>query len=80
MTTKTGRLLERLPVGVQRLVPVELRSDLRDRFGTWVPGDIGYVPTPPPVQPGERTSSNARWPGSGSHRGFDSNALATRSA
>ena len=72
MTTLGGRLYAGLPTSVRRLVPVDLRSDLRARFAAWEPGDLGFEPAPPPVAPGEHPGppdflvlgppeSGARW-------------------
>ena len=72
MTSVAGTFFAKLPAPVRRLVPVELQADLRDRFGQWQPGDIGFEPTPPVPAHGERTGppdfivlgrpeSGARW-------------------
>jgi hypothetical protein len=72
VTTFAGRVYDRLPPRLRRRVPVEVRADVRERLGAWVPGDLGFVPTPPRVAPGERTGppdflvvgpaeSGARW-------------------
>jgi hypothetical protein len=72
MTSLAGTLFAKLPAPVRRLVPSELQADLRDRFGQWLPGDIGFEPIPPAPVHGERTGppdfivlgraeSGARW-------------------
>ena len=72
MNSLAGTLFAKLPAPVRRLVPLELQADLRDRFGQWLPGDIGFEPTPPAPAHGERTGppdfivlgraeSGARW-------------------
>ena len=55
MTALVGQVLGSLPASVRRLVPAELQADLRDRFGLWEPGDIGFQPDAPSVGLGERT-------------------------
>ncbi len=55
MTTLVGQVFGSLPASVRRLVPVELRADLRDRYGLWEPGDIGFEADAPRVAHGEHT-------------------------
>ncbi|HEY4928968.1 MAG TPA: sulfotransferase [Acidimicrobiales bacterium] len=55
MTTLVGQVFGSLPASVRRLVPVELQADLRDRYGQWEPGDIGFEPDAPTAARGERT-------------------------
>ena len=55
MSPITRRLLNAVPLSLQRLLPVELRADARDWLGRPQPGDIGFVPEPPHPGPGERT-------------------------
>ncbi len=55
MTALVGQVLGSLPASVRRLVQAELQADLRDRFGLWEPGDIGFQPDAPSVGLGERT-------------------------
>ena len=70
--TALGRLYASLPGPLARAVPVELRYDLRARLEAWAPGDLGFVPDPPPAGPDETTGppdflvlgpveSGARW-------------------
>jgi len=54
MTTVIKSMLARVPLRVQRLLPIELRAEARDRMGLWAPGDIGFVVEPPRPNPGER--------------------------
>ena len=53
--TSPARLAGHLPDRLLRALPVEVRADARDRTGRRVPGDLGYEPTPPTPQLGERT-------------------------
>ena len=55
MTSTARRALDRVPVRLRRLLPSDLRADLRHRSGLTVPGDLAYRATPPRPAPGERT-------------------------
>jgi hypothetical protein len=49
------RVLDLVPDRVQRLLPTEVRADLRHRTRLGAPGDLGFHPIPPAPAAGERT-------------------------
>ena len=55
MTSPVRRALDRVPTRLHRLLPSDLRADLRHRSGLTVPGDLAYRAVPPHPAPGERT-------------------------
>lgn len=55
MTGAGRRALDRVPGRVHRLLPIELRADLRHRTGLGAPGDLRYHPVPPAPATGEFT-------------------------
>jgi len=50
-----ARLVDAVPASLWRHLPVELQTEVRQRFGLWIPGDVGYVPEPPLPAAGELT-------------------------
>ncbi len=55
MTSAGRRLIDLVPDRVHRLVPSDVRADLRHRTGLRRPGDLGFRPVPPAPAVGERT-------------------------
>lgn len=55
MTSVARRVVDHVPTRLHRLLPSDLRADLRHRSGLTVPGDLDHRPDPPPPAPGERT-------------------------
>ena len=49
------RLVGAVPASLRHHLPVELEAEVRERFGLWIPGDVGYVPEPPLPAVGELT-------------------------
>lgn len=55
MRSVARRALDQVPTRLHRLLPSEVRADLRHRTGLTVPGDLAYRAVPPHPAPGERT-------------------------
>ena len=55
MTSTARRALDLVPARLHRLLPSDLRADLRHRSGLTAPGDLAHRAAPPHPAPGERT-------------------------
>ena len=55
MRSVARKVIDLMPGRLHRLVPTDLRADLRHRTGLNAPGDLAFRPVPPMSAPGERT-------------------------